>query len=48
MTSVSANHAAIDIGTNSVHLVLAEVGQDDELTELIITAVSTSSVITTN
>lgn len=34
MTQVSANHAAIDIGTNSVHLLVAEVGQDGELTVL--------------
>ena len=28
------NHAAIDIGTNSVHLLVAEVGQDGEFTVL--------------
>jgi exopolyphosphatase/pppGpp-phosphohydrolase len=33
MTSISANHAAIDSGTNSVHLHVAEVGQFLELLE---------------
>ena len=34
MTAKSSNHAAIDIGTNSVHLLVAEVGYDGEFTVL--------------
>jgi len=32
--AATTNHAAIDIGTNSIHLLVAEVGQDGEFTVL--------------
>ncbi len=33
-STAPANHAAIDIGTNSIHLLVAEVGEDGEFTVL--------------